>query len=120
MIVHTLDPINCTDWAIDHWHKGENKGSKIRDIGTQKELAKCSTSNSGRCLKHVIDQLHQRHWQFDDNIGEAGEILGTAWRSKTDNKDRGGPEEMNFMQDLHRQAERSWDSWGNTTLEQLH
>jgi excinuclease ABC subunit A len=54
IIEHNLDVIKTADWIIDLGPEGGDKGGKIIAEGTPEEIAKHSSSYTGKFLKKVL------------------------------------------------------------------
>jgi len=54
VIEHNLDVIKTADWIIDLGPEGGDGGGEIIAIGTPEELAKHTTSYTGKFLKQML------------------------------------------------------------------
>lgn len=54
VIEHNLDVIKCADYVVDMGPEGGNKGGSVVATGTPEQIAKVSTSHTGKFLKTLL------------------------------------------------------------------
>ena len=54
MIEHNLDVIKVADWVIDMGPEGGDKGGRLVVAGTPEQVARHSTSHTGRFLQSLL------------------------------------------------------------------
>ena len=66
--------IRCGDWVIDLGPEGGDKGGEIVVAGTPEEVAKHSTSHTGRYLKQVLAQHppQEVRWVSEGGLVDGG------------------------------------------------